>query len=77
MTPMPITLQCFMLTFAGWVNRQRQDVVDRSHRQRHHQGLGSKLIEPDETAGRTEREVACRERLGGLLNYDYRYREAA
>ena len=55
-----------MLTFAGWVNRQRQDVVDRSHWERRHQGLRSKLIEPDETAGRTEREVACRERLPGL-----------
>ena len=26
---------------------------------------------PDETAGRTKGRVACRERLGGLLNYHY------
>ena len=76
MTKMPIALQLFMPMFAGWVNRQQQDVVDRSRRERHRQGLGNKLIEPDETAGRAEGEVACRERLGGLLNYYY-YREAA
>ena len=72
MTQMPIALQFFFLAFAGWVNRGQQDVVDRSRRERHHQGLESRLIEPDDTAGRTEGEVARRERLGGLLNYYYR-----
>lgn len=42
------------------------------HAERHHQGLDSQLITPDETAGRSEGPVACRERLGGLLNYYYR-----
>ncbi len=42
------------------------------HGERSHQGLGGKLIIPDETAGRTEGRVACRESLGGLLNYYYR-----
>ncbi len=42
------------------------------HGERHHQGLGGKLIDLDETAGRTEGRVACRERLGGLLKYYYR-----
>ena len=40
--------------------------------ERHHQGLGSELIEPDETANRRQGAVACRERLGGLLRYYYR-----
>ena len=31
-----------------------------------------RLIDPDETAGRTEGRVVCRERLGGLLKYDNR-----
>ena len=72
MIQMPIALQFFFLAFAGWVIRLQQDVVERSHRERHHQGLESRLIEPDDTAGRTEGEVARRERLGGLLNYYYR-----
>jgi transposase InsO family protein len=42
------------------------------HVERNHQGLDGELIDPDETAGRTEGPVACRERLGGLLKYYYR-----
>jgi len=42
------------------------------HRERHHQGLGGKLIVADENAGRQEGHVECRERLGGLLRYYYR-----
>ena len=41
-------------------------------RERHHQGLGGRLIAPDETAGRTAGAVLCRERLGGLLRYYHR-----
>ena len=48
------------------------EFVSHYHAERHHQGLESRLIEPDDTAGKTEGEVACRERLGGLLNYYYR-----
>ncbi len=40
--------------------------------ERHHQGLGGRLIDPDETAGRTRGRVQCRQRLGGLLRYYYR-----
>ncbi len=47
------------------------------HRERHHQGLGGRLIEPDDTAGRTQGPVRCRERLGGLLRHYYREPEAA
>lgn len=36
--------------------------------ERHHQGQGiDRLLEPDETAGRSEGRVRCRQRLGGLL----------
>jgi len=42
------------------------------HRERHHQGLGGKLIVDDENAGQQEGRVECRERLGGLLRYYYR-----
>jgi len=42
------------------------------HAERNHQGLGNRLIEPGEEVGRTACEVACRERLGGILRYYYR-----
>lgn len=39
--------------------------------ERCHQGL-DRIIDPDETAGRTEGKVVRRQRLGGMLNYYYR-----
>ncbi len=42
------------------------------HSERNHQGLGNKLIEPGDEVGRRGGEVACRERLGGMLRYYYR-----
>jgi transposase InsO family protein len=41
------------------------------HRERNHQGLENKIIEP-EFGLAAEGEVNCRERLGGLLRYYYR-----
>ncbi len=41
------------------------------HRERNHQGLENKIIEP-EFGSAEEGEVGCRERLGGLLRYCYR-----
>ena len=42
------------------------------HRERPHQGLGHRIIEPDDTVGRREGRIVCRERLGGLLRYYHR-----
>jgi putative transposase len=42
------------------------------HVERNHQGLDNRLIEPSEAVGHTTGEVACRERLGGMLRYYYR-----
>jgi transposase InsO family protein len=42
------------------------------HRERPHQGLGNRLIEPGAEASRATGKVECRERLGGMLNYYYR-----
>ena len=42
------------------------------HRQRNHQGLVNKLIDPGDEVGRTEGEIDCRQQLGGMLNYYYR-----
>jgi len=35
-------------------------------------GRDNRLIEPDESAGRNEGPIACRERAGGMLRYYYR-----
>jgi hypothetical protein len=117
--------QLLLLVLAGWVNRQRQDVieyllvenrilrqnigkkrilltdqkrrslveeclermiffgerslqaatvsyVDRFPRERNHQGVGNRLLMPGDEVGRSSGEIACRERLGGLLRYYYR-----
>ena len=40
--------------------------------ERNHQGLGNKIIEPDEAVGQEHGEIECRERLGGLLRYYHR-----
>jgi putative transposase len=42
------------------------------HRERHHQGLGSALIDPDPTSYNTSGRILCRTRLGGMLRHDYR-----
>ena len=44
------------------------------HRERNHQGLGNNIIDPGEEVGRTEGEIICDERLGGMLRY---YRRVA
>jgi putative transposase len=43
------------------------------HRERNHQGLENRLIEPGAEVGRKECEIIYRERLGGLLRYYYRH----
>ena len=76
--------QFLHLILAGWINRRQQEAIffgERSlqataaeflrhfHAERNHQGIGNRLIEPGEEAGRTTGEVVCRERLGGMLRY--------
>ena len=39
------------------------------HRERNHQGLGNKLIDPTEEVGQNAGEIECRERLGGWLKH--------
>ena len=54
------------------LRRALREFVAHYHAERHHQGLGSALIEPDATANRTTGRVACRVRLGGLVRYYHR-----
>lgn len=56
----------------GHLRRALNAYVAHYHSERHHQGLSSRVIDPDETANRSDGTVACRERLGGLLRYYYR-----
>jgi hypothetical protein len=42
------------------------------HRERNHQGMDNGLIEPGEEVRRSAGEVACRERIGGMLRYQRR-----
>jgi transposase InsO family protein len=46
--------------------------VEHYHTERNHQGLDNKIILPTPEVGRTDGEIECRERLGGLLNYYHR-----
>jgi hypothetical protein len=48
------------------------EFLSHFHAERNHQGLGNRRIEPGEEVGCTAGEVACRERLGGMLRYYYR-----
>jgi hypothetical protein len=49
-----------------------RDFLAHYHKERNNQGLSNRLIEPNEEVGRTTGEIACRERLGGMLRYYYR-----
>jgi len=42
------------------------------HRERNHQGLANRLIQPRESVGRCYGTIQCRQRLGGLLRYYHR-----
>ena len=62
------------MIFSG--ERSLPVAVDESvihfHAERNHQGLGNRLIEPEEELGCTAGDVGCRRRLGGMLRYYYR-----
>ncbi len=49
-----------------------QDFMAHYHRERNHQGLDNKIIEPGDEVGAVAGTVECRERLGGLLRYYHR-----
>ena len=46
--------------------------LDHYHRERNHQGLANKLIDPGEDVGQADGELVCDERLGGILRYYHR-----
>ena len=49
-----------------------EEFLAHYHRERAHQGLGHRMLEPGLEVGQQDGEIDCRERLGGLLKYYHR-----
>ena len=49
-----------------------REFVTHYLRERHHQGLGNRLVIPESTPANSARPIQRRQRLGGMLNYYYR-----
>lgn len=49
-----------------------KEYTEHYHQERNHQGLDNELIEKVTAGPKMDGTVACRERLGGILNYYYR-----
>ena len=64
-------LDQMILVGEGSLRRAGGQFWEHYYRERNHQGLENKIIEP-EFGPVGEGEVNCRERLGGLLRYYYR-----
>jgi hypothetical protein len=56
----------------GSLRKGIHEFVQHYHSERHHQGLGNRLIIPDDLHAGNGGRVCRRERLGGMLNYYYR-----
>ncbi len=62
------------MIFVGEAHLQTSinEYLEYYHRERNHQGLAGKILDPDPKTGSPEGKVRRRERLGGMLNYYYR-----
>ena len=56
----------------GSLRKVIHEFVTHYHGERNHQGLGNRLITPDQRHADQRGAIRCRERLGGMLNYYYR-----
>jgi len=56
----------------GHLRRVVREYVAHYHTERHHQGLGNRLLTPAPTVAGCDSPVKRRERLGGLLNFYHR-----
>ena len=54
------------------LRRALREFGEHFHHERNHHGLGNRFIDAGTEVGRTQGELQCRERLGGLLRYYYR-----
>ena len=65
-------LERMVLIGEGSRRRAVRQFVAHYHHERNHQGLDNRLILPLSTAPPPRGRVPCRQRLGGMLHYDYR-----
>ena len=65
-------LERLVLIGEGSRRRAVREFVAHDHHERNHQGLDNRLILPLATAPPPRGRVPCRQRLGGMLHYDYR-----
>src|SRR4051812_8982704 len=56
----------------GSLRRAVSEFLAHYHTERHHQGLGNRLLRPEASHLRNTGVVQQRQRLGGMLNYYYR-----
>ena len=56
---------------ASW-RRATSEFVTHYQRERNHQGLHNRIIEPEFAEFPTAGTIDCRKRLGGILRYYYR-----
>lgn len=56
----------------GSLRRAVVSFLEHYHQERNHQGLGNTLIQPANDVGKTDGEILCDERLGGMLHYYHR-----
>jgi hypothetical protein len=54
------------------LRRAINEFVEFYHHERNHQGLGNRILDPQEQICNSDGSVECRERLGGLLRYYHR-----
>ena len=65
-------LERMILFGEGSLRKAIHEFVAHYHGERNHQGLGNRLIIPEEGHAGNSGAIRRRERLGGLLNYYYR-----
>ena len=65
-------LERMILFGEGSLRKGMQEFITHYHGERNHQGLGNRLIMPDEWHAGHRGAIRRRERLGGMLNYYYR-----
>ena len=56
----------------GSLRKAIHEFLAHYHNERNHQGLGNRLITPDESPAGNSGAIRRHERLGGMLNYYYR-----
>ena len=65
-------LERMILFGEGSLRKVLHEFVEHYHRERNHQGLDNRLIVEDNSGVGSTGDIRCRQRLGGMLNYDYR-----